>query len=88
MESKLRNNESGDEFWMLPNRDYHKEDGPAVEFSDGDKEWWLNGKLHRKNGPAVELNNGDEDWWLNGFEYSESEHKAEIRRRKLKNILL
>ena len=65
MKSKLRNNENGDEFWMLPNGDFHKEDGPAVE-----------------------INNGDEEWWLNGFEYSESEHKAEVRRRKLKNILL
>jgi hypothetical protein len=66
MKSKLRTNESGDEFWILPNRDYHKEDGPAVEFSHGDKEWWINGKLHRKNGPAVELNNGDKQWWSNG----------------------
>ena len=21
---------------------WHREDGPAVEWSDGDKEWWLN----------------------------------------------
>jgi len=23
----------------------HREDGPAVEWSNGDKEWWTNGKL-------------------------------------------
>ena len=22
----------------------HREDGPAIEYDDGDKEWWLNGK--------------------------------------------
>ena len=66
MKSKLRNNQNGDEFWMLPNGDFHKEDGPALVYLDGDKEWWINGKLHRKNGPAVEINNGDEEWWLDG----------------------
>ena len=23
---------------------YHREDGPALEYSNGDKEWWLNGQ--------------------------------------------
>ena len=22
----------------------HREDGPAIEFYNGDKEWWINGK--------------------------------------------
>ena len=77
----------GDKEWWI-NGKLHRENSPAVELNNGDEEWRLNGKLHREDGPAVELNNGDEDWWLNGFEYSESEHKAEVRRRKLKNILL
>ena len=25
----------------------HREDGPAVEYADGDKAWYKNGKLHR-----------------------------------------
>ena len=33
---------------------------------NGDKEWWLNGKLHRTDGPAVERANGHKEWWLNG----------------------
>jgi len=44
----------------------HREDGAAVELSDGDKSWWLNGERHREDGPAIELNNGDKSWWLNG----------------------
>ena len=50
-------------------RDYskvlHREDGPAVEYSYGTKEWWFNGKRHRKDGPAIEGSNGDKYWYIN-----------------------
>ena len=36
---------------------------PACEFSDGTKEWWLNGKLHREKGPAIECTNGRKEWY-------------------------
>jgi len=41
-------------------KDYrlHRIDGPAVEFSNGDKCWYLNGKCHRIGGPArIYVNN-------------------------------
>jgi hypothetical protein len=44
----------------------HREDGPAVEWADGDKVWYKNGQLHREDGPAVEDPNGVKEWWLNG----------------------
>jgi hypothetical protein len=44
----------------------HKEDGPAVEYTDGYKCWWLNGEKHREDGPAVEHADGTKEWWLNG----------------------
>jgi hypothetical protein len=44
----------------------HREDGPAVEWADGTKFWWLNGKYHREDGPAVEYSNGTKIWYLNG----------------------
>jgi len=53
----------------------HREDGPAVEWASGTKQWWLNGKPHRVNGPAVEYVNGAKYWFLNGKEVSEEEHK-------------
>ena len=31
------------------NGQYHREDGPAIEFAGGSKEWWLNGKHHGYN---------------------------------------
>ena len=33
---------------------------------NGDKRWYLNGKLHRTDGPAIELANGNKYWYLNG----------------------
>ncbi len=44
----------------------HREDGPAIESTNGYKEWYLNGKLHREDGPALEYANGDKMWFING----------------------
>ena len=38
---------------------------------NGDKEWFLNGKLHREDGPAIEYTNGDKLWFLNGERHRE-----------------
>ena len=47
----------------------HREDGPAVEWADGNKEWWRNGQLDRKDGPAIEYANGFNAWYRNGHLY-------------------
>ena len=44
----------------------HRDNGPAIEYSDGSKEWWLNGQLHRADGPAVEYSDGTKKWFLHG----------------------
>ena len=55
----------------------HREDGPAIEYADGDKFWYLNGLLHREDGPAVEWADGLKlwylIWYLNGRSYTEEE---------------
>ena len=38
----------GTKEWYI-NGEYHREDGPAIEWADGYKEWYLNGKLHRED---------------------------------------
>ena len=43
----------------------HREDGPAVEYFNGSKVWWLNGEMHRMDGPAVEYVNGGKVWYVN-----------------------
>ena len=35
-------------------------------YDNGDKSWYLNGKLHREDGPAVEYADGSKSWCLNG----------------------
>ena len=45
---------------------FHREDGPAIEYPNGSKEWLIDGKRHREDGPAIEYKNGRKEWWLNG----------------------
>ena len=56
----------------LLNENYNmNEEGDDVpemkEYSDGSKEWRLNGILHRTDGPAVERSDGSKFWWLKGI---------------------
>ena len=44
----------------------HRDDGPAVEYEDGRKEWWQNGQLHRTHGPAAIWWHGTKEWHQNG----------------------
>ena len=54
---------------------FHREDGPAIEYNEGDKVWYLNNQLHREDGPAVECPNGHKEWWVNGVYCTEEEFK-------------
>ena len=65
----------------------HREDGPAVEYADGDKFWYLNGLLHREDGPAREWADGHKVWWINDIEYSEQEFNDYILRKRLQRIM-
>ena len=56
----------------------HREDGPAVEYEDGYKEWWLNGKLHREDGPAAKYADGSKAWFLNDACLTEEEFNARM----------
>ena len=47
----------------------HREDGPAIEWFNGNKYWCLYGELHREDGPAIECSDGDKEWYLNGEIY-------------------
>lgn len=48
-----------------PESELHREDGPAVEWANGDKVWWINDKRHRLDGPAIEWASGHKEWWIN-----------------------
>lgn len=63
---KLTIHLSGNQDWTIGDRVYHREDGPAIEYSDGTKVWRFNGKHHRTDGPAVEDCDGNKIWWIDG----------------------
>ena len=44
----------------------HRIGGPAIEYTNGSKEWWQNGQRHRIDGPAIEWRNGVRFWYING----------------------
>jgi hypothetical protein len=49
---------------------YHRTDGPAYEYSNGSKYWYINGLRHRTDGPAIENIYG-KHWYINGKRHRE-----------------
>ena len=56
----------------------HREDGPAIEWANGYKAWYLNGELHREDGPAAEWADGSKAWYLNDKFLTEEEFNARM----------
>ena len=56
--------EYGNKRWRV-NGLLHREDGPAIEYTNGNKSWYKNGKPYRKDGPVVECGSGDKSWYKN-----------------------
>jgi len=54
---------NGTKRWFNQKDQLHREDGPAVEYADGTKRWFQQGKFHRDDGPSIEYNNGDKFWY-------------------------
>jgi hypothetical protein len=54
----------GTKRWFNSNGDKHRDNGPAVEYTDGDRWWYLNGKCHREDGPAIDWGDGTKTWYL------------------------
>ena len=55
---------------------YHREDGPAIEYTDGSKSWYRDGVRHREDGPACEWCDIGNSWFIDGKELSEAEFKS------------
>ncbi len=57
----------GTKYWCKGDKDnYHRINGPAVEYSDGGKRYFVDGEYHRIDGPAFEDANGHKEWVVNG----------------------
>jgi hypothetical protein len=72
----IKINENGDKYYYFDRemKILHRETGPAIEWHDGSKEWYLNGKSHREDGPAIEYASGYKAWYLNGKNVTQEEH--------------
>ena len=63
---KVTVNDKGTTRWYNAKDEYHRVGGPAIEFSDGGKQWFIEGKRHRIDGPAIEFADGDKEWYKEG----------------------
>jgi hypothetical protein len=66
--SYMKTSSTGDKHWFNEDREHHRNnDLPAIECSNGDKIWFVNGKHHRDNNlPATEYANGNKFWYVGG----------------------
>jgi len=67
----------------IPYRNFHRKDGPAIIWSDGDEEWFVNGKRHRLDGPAIDWKNLPKEYWINGKKLNTKEVKAWIKNNNI-----
>ena len=60
--------EFGHQRWKDADGQLHRDgDLPAIEWANGDKEWYVRGQRHRDGGlPAIEWANGDKQWYVRG----------------------
>ena len=67
-------------------RDYtkvlHRTDGPAIEYADGVKSWYIDDKSHRTDGPAVEWPNSSRAWYVDDQHYTEEDFNRLIEEVK------
>jgi hypothetical protein len=63
--------------WYNLDGERHREDAPAVEYSNGSKAWYINNQRHREDGPAIEYDNGTKFWYINDKLHREDGPAAE-----------
>jgi hypothetical protein len=65
----------------------HREDGPAKEYKNGDKEYYVNGYLHRDDGPAIDyVSRNYKAWYVHG-KYVREENNTKDKHNKA-NLLV
>jgi hypothetical protein len=72
-EQYIKINKNGSKFYFKDREMtiYHRTDGPAIEWADGSKYWYIDDMLHREDGPAIEYADGYKGWYLNGKRHRE-----------------
>lgn len=66
--------------WRRPSDNkLHRIGAPAVEWNDGSKVWYQNGKLHREDGPAYVDKDGGVEYHLFGESVTPQEFREKCR---------
>lgn len=72
--------ENGTKIYFNQLEQVHREDGPAIEWSNKDKEWWVNDKRHRWNSPALIITDlGINVWMLFGIKVTEKYYRKWLK---------
>lgn len=71
-QSKPHKDRYGHIWWKLSDGRIHREDGPAVEYNNGGKAWYLFNKPHRTDGYAIiDLMYNDKSFYVMGTRYDD-----------------
>ena len=71
-----------DKYWKNEEGQVSRDDGPALEYAEGIREWFKNGLRHRENGPAIIWDDGFCLYYLNDNLYFKKEYWKEIEKIK------
>jgi hypothetical protein len=69
----------GDKRWFIEGHKLHREDGPAVEYTDGTKMWLIDDNFHREDGPAIDRATYPQ-WWYQGHRLENVHSQEEFER--------
>ena len=72
----MKRDSNGNKIWRNSAGQLHRTDGPAIEYADGIKCWFVNGQRHRTDGPAIERADGTKEWWFKDKKISEEEYNS------------
>ena len=79
--------DDGTKIWRNRGGQIHRIGGPAIEFSDGSREWYVDGLAHREDGPAIDWKSGEKRWFIKGEEMSEREFHDHLSQKKFYHLL-
>ena len=69
--SEMEIDELRNKIWQNSRGQCHRKDGPAIEYANGIKAWFIDGKRHREGGPAIEHPDGSAFWFIDGKRHRE-----------------
>ena len=72
--------------WRDKRGSYHRLNGPAIIYNDGDTTWFRHGLRHRDDGPALVWTvENREEWYRDGERYEPSAHELMVWKMKKKS---